>query len=639
MSKKYKMIKNVVSLVILASGIVGSAVYADSNSVVDQIDITVPVSCTMSGTGMQSHNAEITNGTYQANIGSTTLHAFCNDSEGFAIYAAGYTGNEISGANSNKLVGTNASGNATIITGTATHAGSPDISNWAMKLAIIQDSGDTTGTNAFTIDSAPNVDLPSEAEQSATSVSFSQYHVVPNEYTKVAHKDSNTDMTANTGGVKLTTTYAAYISKTQPADTYSGQVKYTLVHPASHVAPTEPISCPAGYICYAPNANDVVGNMNVLGADQDTVTGTGQAYAGDPDSIIGYQKIDGYYLNEDAHLAAPNFKRVGYGFAGWNTDPNGNGTMYGPNQDFTPGDISTEGVAMYAQWVPSSGDLQGWTGCSALPQGKVIALTDTRDNNTYAIAKLADGKCWMIENLRLDNSMTGTISSANTDNPASGFTSLIASSDSWCTQYNSAACTDQILLNNNNTNIGGANASGTDLVPGPNKWMSVSNKAEWYSYGNYYNWYTATAGNGTYSISTDNQSVLGDICPNGWALPIGGNKANKDNSDWWQLAVGIIGAEPLNTSSIDSPYYTNNSNTEGSDASNALRSYPNNFTYSGNWTSSSAYSRGYEGYYWSRSASSSNAAYILHFGPTYVYPPVGINKFIGNSVRCLAPSS
>ena len=232
MNKK-TIIFGLASVGIATSSMVGMTAFADTTDVVDQINITVPVSCTMSGTGMNTHNAEISNGTYQADIGSTTLHAFCNDNEGFAIYAAGYTDNEIGGANSNKLVGTTASGNATIVSGIATSAGSSDISNWAMKLAITQDSGDTTGTNAFTIDSAPNVDLPSEAEQSAASASFSQYHVVPNEYVKVAHKDSATDMTTTTGGVKLTTTYAAYISKTQPADTYSGQVIYTLVHPSS----------------------------------------------------------------------------------------------------------------------------------------------------------------------------------------------------------------------------------------------------------------------------------------------------------------------------------------------------------------------------------------------------------------------
>ena len=233
---------------LLAGGLLASThVSAEDTSVVDQINITVPVSCTMSGTGMQSHNANINNGLYDHDIGSTVLHAFCNDNEGFAIYAAGYTGNEVGGTNSNKLVGTSASGNATIESGIATSAGNPDISNWAMKLTMTQDSGDTSTDNAFTIDSAPNVALPSQAESGATQAPFSDYHVVPNEYVKVAHKNSMTDMTETTGGVKLTTTYAAYISKTQPADTYSGQVKYTLVHPASADTPIEPVTIEDAY--------------------------------------------------------------------------------------------------------------------------------------------------------------------------------------------------------------------------------------------------------------------------------------------------------------------------------------------------------------------------------------------------------
>ncbi len=66
---------------VLLSGLVlsSSIVSADNDSVVDQVNITVPVSCTMSGPGMDSHNAEIQNGIYKDNIGTTTLHAFCND--------------------------------------------------------------------------------------------------------------------------------------------------------------------------------------------------------------------------------------------------------------------------------------------------------------------------------------------------------------------------------------------------------------------------------------------------------------------------------------------------------------------------------------------------------------------------------
>ncbi len=194
-------------------------VFADDNDIIDEVYIAIPVSCTMSGTGMNTHNAEIVNGLYRADIGTTTIHAFCNDIAGFALYATGYSNNEIGTQNSNKLIGSPSSiGN--IATGLATSAGNPDVSNWAMKLAITQDSGNITGNNTVTIDNG-----------------FSSYHLVPSEYLKVAHKDVATDMTPSTGGVKITTTYAAYISSTQPAGTYTGQVKYTLVHPSTTPTP------------------------------------------------------------------------------------------------------------------------------------------------------------------------------------------------------------------------------------------------------------------------------------------------------------------------------------------------------------------------------------------------------------------
>lgn len=210
--------------VISGMALITSNSYADS--FIDDVDISVPVSCTMSGTGMTSHNDSIINGSYSANIGTTTLHAFCNDNGGFAIYATGYTGNTIKETNSNKLIGANT--NTAIDTGLATSAGNPDVSNWAMKLALTQDSGDTTGTNAAVIDSD-------------TEGPFSAYHTVPNEFTKVAHKNAATDLTETIGGVKLATSYAAYISKAQPSDTYSGQVIYVLVHPSTAPTPKEEI--------------------------------------------------------------------------------------------------------------------------------------------------------------------------------------------------------------------------------------------------------------------------------------------------------------------------------------------------------------------------------------------------------------
>ena len=59
------------------------------------------------------------------------------------------------------------------------------------------------------------------------------------------------------------------------------------------------------------------------------------------------------------------------------------------------------------------------------PIGTVATLTDIRDNNTYTVRKLKDGKIWMTENLRL---IDKTISSADSNLP-SGETYTIPASD------------------------------------------------------------------------------------------------------------------------------------------------------------------------------------------------------------------
>ena len=83
-----------------------SLVFADTE-VIDTVELTVPVACTMGGTGQTSHNASINPGTYsgasgseyEAGIGKTTLTAICNDDNGFSIYAIGFTGNQYEGEN------------------------------------------------------------------------------------------------------------------------------------------------------------------------------------------------------------------------------------------------------------------------------------------------------------------------------------------------------------------------------------------------------------------------------------------------------------------------------------------------------------------------------------------------------------
>ena len=551
-----------------------------NDSVVDEINITVPTSCSLEGTGMTSHNANIVNGTYEANIGSTTLKAFCNDADGFAIYAIGYTDNEYG-----KTVLTNTTLGSThdIVTGTAT---SGNTSNWAMKLATVTNP---TPTYPITLDN-----------------SFNAYHNVPSSYTKVAHRDSGTDIGTGATGASLTSTYAAFMSQTQPAGTYTGQVKYTLVHPSSET-PAQPVACEAGKICYNANTSIVEGQMGKQSASNNT----------------------------SVTLWAPNFKRDGYGFAGWNDRFDYSGTFYGPNQDITtPADVSTNGLSLYAVWIPSAGSLQNWSGCSGLTSGATTALADSRDGNTYAVAKLADGKCWMIENLRLadkdSNNNDIILNSTNTHNPSLPITNIFdttnptisnhlsATTDptqtTWC-KANTSACNDQSMLATNNTTSFNNNTI-----------SSYDASGNVYSYGNYYNWYSATAGHGKYGDDYGSGYVApGDICPTGWHLPTGKNSI----SDFAQLDAALGGTGGDSDS---------NTTPTGATMSKRYRSYPNNYIYSGVANSSSPISgRTSTGAYWSSAAYDIYNASSLLFTNTISYPTSNYYyKYGGWMVRCIA---
>ena len=196
---------------------------ATDDSVVDEINITVPVSCTLTGTGMNTHNAEILNGQYNSSIGETTLKAFCNDNEGFAIYAIGYTDNE---EGKNVLTNSTLGSTYDITTGTAITGND---SKWAMKLTKL-----TSPTPTYPVIIAGSTE---DSLKEQGDLDYSTFQEIPNNYAKVAYRAAATDTGTNAEGSTLKTTYQAYISKTQPAGTYTGQVKYTLIHPYDHAAP------------------------------------------------------------------------------------------------------------------------------------------------------------------------------------------------------------------------------------------------------------------------------------------------------------------------------------------------------------------------------------------------------------------
>ncbi len=189
----------IISALILGFAILHSSARISSS---DSLAISVPSSCTLSSSVDEAHSASIINGTYEDNIGRTTLTTFCNDKNGYSVYAIG---DSLNSEGNNTLIGRNGSN---ISSGTAT---SGDTSNWAMKLSL--KAGDTSTTPPSIIDP------------------FTNYSTVPTYWTRVATiPSSTTDMEK---GSSFTTTYATYISPTQAAGTYSGQVKYLLTHPST----------------------------------------------------------------------------------------------------------------------------------------------------------------------------------------------------------------------------------------------------------------------------------------------------------------------------------------------------------------------------------------------------------------------
>lgn len=339
-------------------------------------------------------------------------------------------------------------------------------------------------------------------------------------------------------------------------------------------------------------------------------------YYGNSDDGTGTMSNQSAASNTDVTLMASNYSRTGYGFAGWNTSADGTGTNYGPNQTITTGDLSQEGLTLYANWIESAGSLQQWQGCNQMSVGDITALTDDRDNNTYAIAKYADNKCWMMENFRLDLSNQNLqITTQNTNKPKADFITAInshpLSSNSFC-ESTSAACINQVKFNTNNINRGLTAAYDT-----------ADTTSSWYSYGVYYNWYAATAGNGTYSMATAGVNVNGDLCPYGWHLPTGygsdGELAMLDK------AYGGSGANQ-------------ESGTTGANGSNRWRNFPLNYIYSGEWRENSSLNRGIvSGGYFSASNFNTQRSYNLWLRTFAVNMNSNSNpKYRGQAIRCVA---
>ena len=448
---------------------------------------------------------------------------------------------------------------------------------------------------------------------------------------------------------------------------------------------------------------------------------------GTTDSDTGEKSVKQINISEDTKitLLAPNFKKAGYSFLGWSTDSQAythftdndntnDPVIYGPMEDVII-DSSVMATAssrniinMYAVWIPALRTdpsnqnstpvyFQDWDnpntnlphdGCSTLTatvfddtvtdeKGKiqvakdsVVALTDKRDNEVYTVARLADGNCWMTENLRLEHQYTKdqnqndpTVTNQSLSQGYGGTTgtygNFVGLAEPEAANFSNSTTANSIYKSDGSGDVfNSANSTlediGTTNYPGyrfprynSNNTQSLVDSTTYtqnyanasspqdsgtnyrtssniYGYGNYYTWAAAMANTNYYDSSSTSEAADTSICPSNWHLP----SSNGTTKEFGALSQRYGGSG------------SNQSGTGTGDVmSKRFRTFPNNFLYSGNFSGSSAGNRGSSGSYWSRSANGSSYSCLLSLYSTGLGPSYSSNKSLGYGVRCLIGAS
>jgi uncharacterized protein (TIGR02145 family) len=250
--------------------------------------------------------------------------------------------------------------------------------------------------------------------------------------------------------------------------------------------------------------------------------------------------------------------------------------------------------------------------------GVILTPNDSRGSGQqYQVAKLADGNCWMLNNLKL-GSTSGTLQLTPQDTNIKTSWTLPRVNTSGApstTEYYNLSVVDALLAGDSSYSSSTPNSQETDITS-PN------------FAGYYYNWCAATAGgtasggSNTCTASTTMPSnATNDICPAGWRLPTG-----YDTGEFAWLNAKMN--NPNATGPSSSPYYTNWL------SSGIFKGILNGIH------SSSGFDSMDFGAYWSSSRDATRASWstnmVFHPSGYYFDPAWSTIRGNGIGVRCLA---
>lgn len=273
--------------------------------------------------------------------------------------------------------------------------------------------------------------------------------------------------------------------------------------------------------------------------------------------------------------------------------------------------------------------------------GATYTLTDIRDGESYKIAKLADGKIWMLENLNLAG---GTALSADDTDvtseyisgfPAAGSGRLTKDGNTIVLPASATKRSD----NNNLTESGQFSDNNSAYVFNSGNKTSCEDSSQNIPCYSYYSGFAATLGlkkaNGTDTETSAGYNAAASICPKGWRLPKGTTSdanAQQNNNwmtgDWYTLATayGVTSFGKYGDTKSDVFY------------NNAGPGTTPNFLTVGQYDSSTfGYGTYHSGWYWSSTLSGGSTGMItVTFSPEQSNVANSTNRRYGLSVRCLA---
>ena len=218
---------------------------------------------------------------------------------------------------------------------------------------------------------------------------------------------------------------------------------------------------------------------------------------------------------------------------------------------------------------------------------------DIRDNKLYHITKMADGKCWMTQNLDLElthyaSDADATLTHANTDlgwttndptvkwNPTYSSYTLAIDGGIPRDVYSSGTYTPA-SLDPGDAYIVPASGGGADTVYKSlnecveGTQMPADSYCSHYHVGNYYNWSAAVAENNSEyeAITTPWSYAPNSVCPAGWRLPRGAQ-----SSPATQETADEINISMIKSGMLDQPRYIIGNWSISQDTYNTFRSNP-----------------------------------------------------------------